>query len=168
LPSWRRWDTEGNGIYEHDTGLQIFDHNLVGCSTGSGFCLRGKATDRRMGGMEMVYGLHQVRNNLLCQNAVTNVFGGQPCTNVGNLSEGFTAAFDPATLELTLSATNRFPRCELAPLVGRDFFDKPRKGPATAAGPFAQMPAQTIRIKLWRVENPSPASLGLGFAPDRN
>ena len=162
------WDTEGNGIYEHDTGLQIFDHNLVGRSTGSGFCLRGKVTDRRMGGLEMIYGLHQVRNNLLYQNAVTNVFGGQPCTNVGNLSEGFTAAFDSATLELTLSATNHLLGCELVPSCGRDFFDMPRKGLTTTAGPFARIPTRPTRIKLWPAANPSPARLGLGFAPDRN
>src|SRR5208283_3888787 len=96
----------------------------------------GKITDRRIDGHPPEYGLHQVRNNLLYQNAKTNVFGGQPCRISGNLSEGISAGFDRATLTLTLSATDRPPGCEPVPEVSRDFLGRVRTGPETVAGPF--------------------------------
>jgi hypothetical protein len=143
------WDTEGNGIYEHDTAGQIFAYNLVGHSTNAAFHLHGKITDRRLGGAEMIYGQHQVLNNLLYQNTQSNVFGGQPCTILGNLSEGFTAAFDPKRLELSLSDIYRLPECQDVPGIGYDFFGKRRKGLKAVAGPFARLPANATRIKLW-------------------
>ena len=144
------WDTEGNGIYEHDTARQIFDYNLVGRSTNSGFYLRGKATDRLMSGAEMTYGLHQVKNNLLYQNANSNVFGGQPPIVTGNLSSGITAAFDYQKLELTLSANGPLPQCEPVPEVNTDFFGQKRKGPKAVAGPFSRIPSRPTQFRLWR------------------
>src|SRR5208283_4734966 len=131
------WGTRGNGIFENDCSRQIFAHNLIGQSTGSGLRLQGKVTNRRINERPPEYGLHQVWNNLLFQNAKTNVFGGKPPTIAGNRSEGVTLAFDRAKLELTLSATNQPPVCDLVPQVSRDFFGRPRPGSNTVAGPFA-------------------------------
>jgi hypothetical protein len=153
------WGTRGNGIYEHDCCHQIFAHNFVGQSTGSGLHLHGKITDRRIDGHKPEYGLHQVRNNLLYQNTKSNVFGGEPSTIVGNLSEGIVAAFDRAKLDLTLWATNRLPECELVPEVSRDFFGMPRKGPKTLAGPFIQRSLHTSKVRLALGMAPGPASL---------
>jgi hypothetical protein len=142
------WGTRGHGIYEHDCSHQIFAHNFIGLSTRSGLHLHGKITSRRIAQQEPEYGLHQVRNNLLYHNTVTNVFRGQPSTISGNLSDGFTAAFNPEELELTLSATNRLPPCEPLPEVGYDFFGKPRNGPKTVAGPFREIPTRATKLKL--------------------
>lgn len=144
------WGTKGNGIYEHDCSHQTFAHNLIGQSTGSGLHLHGKITDRRIGGHAPEYGLHQVLNNVLYQNTKPNVFGGQPSAIVGNLSEGFTTAFDREKLVLTLSATVPFPKCEAVPEINSDFFGKERKRPKVVAGPFQRTPAKQTRFKLWR------------------
>jgi hypothetical protein len=146
------WDTEGNGIYEHDTGNQIFAHNLVGRSSGAAFCLRGKETDRRLRGAEMVYGGHQVLNNLLYQNAKTNVFGDRPPVFDGNLDRGFTAALDARTLTLTLGHTGKLPSLKPVPDVARDFFEKKRR--AIVPGPFSRMPKRPAVLSLWRSTNP--------------
>jgi len=143
------WGTQGHGIYEHDCSHQVFAHNFIGQSTGSGLHLHGKITDRRIDGHPPEYGLHQVRNNLLYQNAKTNVFGGQPCRISGNLSEGISAGFDRATLTLTLSATDRPPGCEPVPEVSRDFLGRLRTGPETVAGPFDPIPTEPSKSRLW-------------------
>jgi len=141
------WGTEGNGIYEHDSREQIFAHNLVGASTRSGLHLHGKITDRKVGPQHAEYGRHQVRNNLLCQNAKPNVFGSQPSTWVGNVTNGFFAALDAATLELTLSFTNALSGVEPVPQVTFDFFGKPRAEQRATPGPFARIPAGPVKLK---------------------
>ncbi|MGD0539480.1 MAG: right-handed parallel beta-helix repeat-containing protein [Verrucomicrobiota bacterium] len=153
------WGTQGNGIYEHDCSHQVFAHNFVGQSTRSGFHLHGRMTNRRIGQHEPEYGAHQVRNNILYQNARTNVFGGQPSTINGNLSAGIMAAFDREDLELTWSVPDGLPLCEPVPGVNRDFFGKQRKGAEAAAGPFNQLPARTVRVKLWGGAVPDKASV---------
>jgi hypothetical protein len=142
------WGTQGHGIYEHDCSHQVFAHNFIGQSTRSGLHLHGKITNRRIGPGEPEYGAHQVMNNVLYQNAKTNVFGGRPSTISGNLSEGITAAFDARTLELTWSAARPSSECDAVPGVGFDFFGRPRTGPKAAAGPFDRIPAEPSRIKL--------------------
>ena len=143
------WGTHGHGIYEHDCSHQVFAHNFIGQSTGSGLHLHGKITDRRIDGHPPEYGLHQVRNNLLIQNTKTNMFGGQPSRVSGNLSEGISAGFDRATLTLTLSATDRPPGCEPVPEVSRDFLGRLRTGSDTVAGPFDPIPTEPSKVRLW-------------------
>jgi hypothetical protein len=151
------WGPRGNGIYEHDCSHQVFAHNFVGQSTGSGFHLHGRMTDRRIGQHEPEYGAHQVRNNILYQNTKNNVFGGQPSAISGNLSAGILAAFDRDDLELTWSVPGGLSRCEPVPGVNHDFFGQQRKGAAVAAGPFDQLPARTVRVKLWGGTRPDRA-----------
>jgi len=107
---------------------------------------------------EPEYGAHQVRNNILYQNARTNVFRGRPSTIRGNLSEGLTAVFNRQELELTWSVTGPVPPCEPVPGVNYDFFADPRKGPEAAPGPFARIPAQDAKVKLWRGTIPDQAN----------
>lgn len=70
------WDTQGHGLYEHDSRRQIFANNLVGHS--SGFHLHGKITDRRVGRGPMSCGGHYVANNLLVGNAQADTFRDDP------------------------------------------------------------------------------------------
>ncbi len=145
------WATRGHGIYEHDCSSQIFAHNFVGASTGSGFHLRGKITNRPM----PRYGLHQVRNNLLYHNAASDVFGGQPSILSGNVSEGMVVTFDRDTLDLAWSSNKPLPACELMPQVVYDFLGKQRRGATALPGPFARIPSQNAKVRLWRgVESP--------------
>ncbi len=152
------WGTQGHGIYEHDCSHQVFAHNFIGQSTGSGLHLHGKITSRRIGPLEPEYGAHQVRNNLLYQNAKTNVFGGQPSTVSGNVSEGITAAFDRRELQLAWSVTGPLPPCAPVPGVNFDFFGRQRNGAEVVAGPFAPSPVQNAKVKLWRGTLPDRAS----------
>jgi hypothetical protein len=141
------WGTQGNGIYAHDCAHQVFAHNFIGESTGSGLHLHGKITDRRIGKQDPEYGQHQALNNILYHNKKINVFGGQPSTISGNVSEGITAAFNRETLELTWSTTDR-PECDPVPGVLNDFLAEQRKGPKVSAGPFVRIPTEDTRVKL--------------------
>jgi hypothetical protein len=148
----------GHGLYEHDCSHQLFVHNFVGRSEGAGIHLHGKMSDRKIDGRTPEYGLHQVKNNLLYENAGSDVYWGRPSTIAGNVSAGFTAAFDRKTLELTLSATNGLPECVPVPQASYDFFGHLREGPMTVAGPFNQFPAQATKLKLWDGMIHDPAS----------
>ncbi|HUA69039.1 MAG TPA: right-handed parallel beta-helix repeat-containing protein [Candidatus Saccharimonadales bacterium] len=148
----------GHGLYEHDCSHQLFVHNFIGRSEGSGIHLHGKMSDRKIDGHIPEYGLHLVNNNLLYQNASSDVYAGQPSAIAGNVSTGFTAAFDRRTLELTLSASNGLPACELVPQASYDFFGHLREGPMTVAGPFNRVSAQATKLKLWDGTFHDPAS----------
>ena len=152
------WGTQGHGIYEHDCSHQIFAHNFIAQSTRSGLHLHGKITSRRIGPGEPEYGAHQVRNNILYQNAVTNFFGGPPSTISGNLSEGITAAFNRGEMALTWSIEGPVPVCEFVPGVNYDFVAHQRKGPQVAPGLFDRIPTQNAKVELWRGPIPDGAS----------
>jgi hypothetical protein len=124
---------------------------------GAGLHLHGRMTNRKIDGQTPEYGLHQVKNNLLYQNSASDVFWGRRSTIAGNVSAGFTAAFDRETLELTLSASNGLPQCKAVPQVSYDFFGKLREGSMTVAGPFDHVPAQITKLKLWPGVLPTPA-----------
>ena len=152
------WGTQGDGIYEHDCGRQVFAHNFIAQSTGCGFHLHGQITDRRIGGVEQAYGLHQVRNNVLYQNTKSNIFRGQPSTISGNVSEGITAAFDRQRLRLLWSGTGGLPQGEPVREVTHDFFGARRKGPMATAGPLGRIPIQNAKVSLWQGTPPKEAS----------
>jgi Right handed beta helix region len=155
---WRISGLSGHGLYEHDCSHQLFVHNFIGRSEGAGMHLHGKMTSRTIDGHTPEYGLHQVKNNLLYENAGSDVYRGRPSTIAGNDSAGFTAAFDPQTLELTLSAANGLPQCVPVPQAGYDFFGRLREGPTTVAGPFNQVPIQATKLKLWDATFHDPAN----------
>lgn len=143
------WDTQGNGIYEHDCSRQIFAHNLIGRSSASAFHLHGKITDRRVGGVTPEYGQHQVRNNIWVENGKTNVFRGLPSEIDCNLAEGIKAAFDRNNLVLEWSVNDDFKiSCPPVPGVTHDFWGEPRKGPQTPPGPFGESPVQPKKVFL--------------------
>ncbi|HYG35342.1 MAG TPA: right-handed parallel beta-helix repeat-containing protein [Clostridia bacterium] len=150
------WNTEGHGIYEHDSTGQIFAHNLIGYSSKSGFHLHGQITDRRVDGRNMTYGRHTVRNNVLVSNARPNEFLGEPSEVGSNVQDGVTAQLDSQRLVLTWAAPRAALCCQPLPSVTHDFYGKPRKGSETLAGPFLA-PADTSRnLRLWPLARAVP------------
>lgn len=142
------WDTDGRGIYEHDSCNQIFAHNFIGRSTRAGLHLHGKMTDRRISGRPIVGGHHTVLNNILVSNQGSNVFRGEPSEVAGNLSENITATFDPATLELTWSFAGEPSSCRPVPGITHDFWERVRKGAEVTPGPFGELPRTATVVKL--------------------
>jgi alpha-L-fucosidase len=157
------WDTTGHGIYEHDSRRQIFAHNLVGKSSGSGFHLHGKITDRKVGGAEMTYGGHYVANNVVVGNAKADEFRGEPSvvTHHVSLPGGF--SLNRESLELRFDEALPLERepAFVAP-IRRDFFGVERSRISTAAGPFAAAPAKGSTLRLWHGSVPADTEAWLG------
>jgi hypothetical protein len=144
------WDTEGHGVYEHDSTGQMFAHNFIGRASGAGFHLHGRMTDRRIADREPAYGRHTVRNNLLFACEKPDVFGGEPSVVEGNLARGITAELDPDTVRLMWSVDGAAAlSCPLVPWVDRDFHGRPRRGPATVPGPLGRLPGGRAQSVLW-------------------
>jgi alpha-N-arabinofuranosidase len=143
------WQTEGHGIYEHDCSHQIFAHNFIGHSSGSGLWLHGKMTGRRIAGRDPEYGLHEVRNNILFENTRTNRYGGQASKVAGNLSDGLVATFNREKMELIWSVEAKsLPPTEPVPRMTHDFWGKRRKEIQVSPGPFGPIPTHPERVVL--------------------
>ena len=151
------WDTDGHGIYEHDSCHQMFAHNFIGQSAKSALHLHGRITDRRIAGRPIVGGRHTVRNNVFFANAKTNDFRGEPSDVAGNLSERVTVAFDSAKLELTWSAAGKGLSCQAVPGLTHDFWGKPRRSEGITPGPFGNVPRTPLRLKLWPMDPRAPS-----------
>lgn len=95
------WDTKGAGIYEHDCNDQLILSNIVGRSTGPGIYLRGKVSNRVVGGVPVKGGSHQVVGNWLIENKEPILAQGPPSQLEDNRDEDLAATFDPATWTLT-------------------------------------------------------------------
>jgi hypothetical protein len=132
------WNTDGHGIYEHDSTGQVFAHNLIAHSTRCGLHLHGKITDRRVDGRTMVYGRHTVRNNILIENAKPDEFLGDPSDVADNVQEGAAAQLDLRRMTLTWSTPPAAASCRPVPGITHDLFGRPRMGQKTSAGPFAK------------------------------
>lgn len=140
------WDTEGNGIYEHDTRGNVFAHNLVGKSTRAAFHLHGKMTDRQLEGREpLVAGAHQVLGNVAFQNGEQDVIQGEPGLVADNRVMGDGIVLDEAALELSWPALGR-DGAHAVPYVTADFFDRPLPSGAGTPGPFQAGAAPALRL----------------------
>ena len=140
------FDTDGHGIYEHDSTRQIFAHNLIVRSSKSALHLHGKITDRRVDGREMSYGSHTVRNNLLIGNARPNEFLGQPSEVAHNVASGATASLDLQRLTITWSTPESGRTCPPVPGITHDLFGRPRDGQTTCAGPFGTPQGNDVKL----------------------
>lgn len=144
------WDTQGHGIYEHDSRRQIFAHNLVGYSSGEGFHLHGRITDRRVGGEPMTYGEHRVLNNLLIGNAKPDEFRGEPSLVTNHVVRAGGLRLDRDRLELRAEEAVSLQReAMMVNPVRRDFFGAERGLTATVVGPFAAAPGRGDTFRLW-------------------
>jgi hypothetical protein len=150
------WETDGQGIYEHDSKGQIFAHNLIVRSSKSGLHLHGKITDRRVDGREMVYGQHTVRNNILLDNARTNEFLGLPCVVSQNVESGATATLDLRRLAISWSTPEIGKDCECVLGVTHDLFNKPRGDGKTWAGPFGTHHGSEVKLEVRPREGMTP------------
>jgi alpha-L-fucosidase len=142
------WATQGHGIYEHDSCRQLFAHNLVGHSTGSGFHLHGRITDRKVGGASMIYGLHRVENNLLVANGKLDDLRGEPSISTNNASLPDGVSLDLESLQLAVARTIPAVGAARLPALTHDFFGQQRRGDTTLPGPFAVLPPAQARIRL--------------------
>jgi len=148
------WDTSASGIYEHDSCDQIFVHNLIGKSTGAAILLRGKVTNRRPYGRPIIDGNHHVVGNVFVENgtnAVEERSRSRKSTVENNLADGVAATLDPKTLELVWSARPESPKGKAASGVTHDFLGAERAGGPVFPGPFATVPTEPTRVRLWPV-----------------
>ena len=143
------WLARGAGIYEHDSRGQIICHNFIGKSTGPAIRLRGKVTNRKVGGEKIVSGNHTVTNNILVSSKTPIETRDKHADLSNNVSEGIVAEFDRKTMTLTWSAVGKGPRCRAVKNITHDFFAKPLNPQAIAPGPFAAMPQSPTAVKLY-------------------
>ena len=160
------WNTDGHGIYEHDSSGQVFAHNLIAYSTKSGLHLHGRITDRVVDGRAMTYGRHTVRNNVLIGNATPSDFLGEPSDVAHNVEEGASARLDLKRRFLTWNIPDAGTRCPPVPGVTYDLLGQPRVGNETCAGPFAAPAGSTETSNPWSPgHEPTPLSPGSGCRP---
>ena len=145
------WNTDGHGIYEHDSTGQVFAHNLIAHSSKCGLHLHGKITDRRVDGREMVYGRHTVRNNVLIGNAQPSQFLGEPSDVADNVQEGATARLDLQRMTLTWSTPAAGTSCKPVTGIAHDLLGRAREGHKTCAGPFARPAGNAEKLDLWPI-----------------
>jgi hypothetical protein len=145
------WDTQGNGLYEHDCANQVFAHNFLGRCTGAAVLLNGKVTDRHLYGQPITAGRHRVVNNAFfaCGKNEVTAHRGEPSEVAGNLAEGIAAELDRATFTLTWSARGPGPATVPLPAITHDFFGAARPAGAPAPGPFATLPTEPRPARLW-------------------
>jgi hypothetical protein len=62
------WDTDGSGVYEHDTDKLIVAHNMIGQTRGAAVCLELGNVRRWVGGRGAAARKHRVVNNILVDN----------------------------------------------------------------------------------------------------
>ena len=150
------WDSSASGIYEHDSSDQIFVHNLIGRSTGAAIRLRGKVTDRRPYGKPIIDGNHRAANNVFIENGgeVVEQSKNRKSTVEGNLSQGITATLDARTLELVWSANGKLPRGKAVEGITHDLLGAKRESGPVLPGPFATVPTEPTRVRLWPVLPP--------------
>jgi hypothetical protein len=142
------WNTRGAGIYEHDSRDQIICHNFIGKSTGPGIRLRGKVTNRNVGGEKIVSGNHTAVNNILYKAKIPIETKDKHADLSNNVSEGVVAEFDRKTMTLKWSAGAKRPRCRTVKNITHDFFAKPFDPRGIAPGPFGAMPKSPTKVKL--------------------
>jgi hypothetical protein len=143
------WGTQGAGIYEHDCRGQTFAHNFIGKSSGPAILLRGKVTDRKVGGQPVGGGMHLAVNNILFENKERISTKDKQENVSGNLSEGVVASFDRETLTLRWHVTGDLtPGC-LIKAVTHDFFRRPWPLARVAPGPFCDPPRASTAVRLW-------------------
>jgi hypothetical protein len=142
------WGTQGNGIYEHDCRGQTFAHNLIGRSTGSGILLRGKVTDRKVGGQPVGGGMHVAVNNLLLGNKELISTKDKQEDLSGNVGEGVAAELDRETLTLTWHVTGEPTPGHVIAAITHDFFRKPWPPERRVAGPFSDPPRTSTALRL--------------------
>jgi len=143
------WLVRGAGIYEHDSRAQIICHNFIGKSTGPAIRLRGKVTNRKVGGEKIVSGNHTVTNNILFNSRIPIETRDKHADLSNNVSEGIAAEFDRKTMTLTWSAGGKRPSCRAVKNITRDFFAKPLDPQAIAPGPFGAIPQSQTALKLY-------------------
>jgi len=156
------WLARGAGIYEHDSRGQIICHNFIGKSTGPAIRLRGKVTNRKIGGEKIVSGNHTVTNNILFSSKTPIETRDKHADLSNNVSEGIVAEFDRKTMTLTWSAGGKGPRCRAVKNITHDFFAKPLNPQTVAPGPFGAMPQSPTAVKLHNA--PAPAHQKRGDA----
>jgi hypothetical protein len=147
-------DSTASGIYEHDSANQIFAHNFIRLARGAAILLNGKVTDRKIYGQPITDGNHRVAGNVFLQNGNNQVVENSKSRKShieANLAENVTATFDPETCELTWSVKGEVPKFPAIEGITHDFFDRPRTGREAAPGPFADVPTQPTKVKLWPV-----------------
>jgi len=148
------WDTSASGIYEHDSSDQTFVHNLIGRSAGAAILLKGKVTDRKPYGKPIIDGNHRAANNVFVENgtnAVEERSKSRKSIVESNLSEGVTATLDAKTLELVWSAKGEPPKGKAIAGVTHDLLGAERASGPVFPGPFATVPAEPTRVRLWPV-----------------
>ena len=142
------WGTHGAGIYEHDCQGQTFAHNFIGRTDGPAILLRGKVTDRKVGGRPVGTGGHIAVNNLFFENKQAISTQHKQEDMSGNLSEGIVGDFDRQTLTLTWQVTAPLPQCRSLPLITHDFFGAPLPAEGRVPGPFREAPKTTTPVRL--------------------
>ena len=142
------WGTQGNGIYEHDCRGQTFAHNFIGRSTGPGILLRGKVTDRKVGGQPVGGGMHVAVNNILFANKELISTKDKQEDLSGNVGEGVAAEFDRETLTLTWHVAGELMPGRVVPAITHDFFRKPWLPERRVAGPFCDPPRTSTALRL--------------------
>jgi len=142
------WGNRGEGIYEHDSCGQIFVHNFIGRNTGPAIRLRGKATNRRVGGKPIVGGDHTVANNIFFDNKGLIVTKDKQADLTNNLADGVKAAFDRDTMTLTWQVTRDVARCTPVKTITHDFTNAPRGGKPVMPGPLVTCPTKATATPL--------------------
>jgi hypothetical protein len=146
------WGIQGAGIYEHDCQGQTFAHNFIGRCSGPAILLRGKVTDRKVGGRPVGTGGHTAVNNLFFANKELISTAHKQEDLSGNLSEGIVAEFDRESLTLTWHVTAPLPRCRVLKLITHDFFGAPLPAENRVPGPFRDLPRTPTSVRLHPVD----------------
>jgi len=143
------WGTQGAGIYEHDCWGQVISNNFIGKSTRAGLWLRGKVTDRLVGGQPIVSGHHVAINNILFENGEPVQTEDKQKDLSGNISEGIVAEFHRENMALTWMFKGELPECQRIENITHDFWDTLYHGEIIEPGPFGHPPTDSTRVILY-------------------
>ncbi|HPD15005.1 MAG TPA: right-handed parallel beta-helix repeat-containing protein [Planctomycetota bacterium] len=150
------WDTQGAGLYEHDSRGQTFAHNFIGRSSGPAILLRGKVTDRKVHGEPVGNGGHVAVNNVFFANKEGISTKCEQADVSHNLSDGVVASFDRESLTLTWHVTGPAPWCQALAPITHDFFGRVWPPDTRLPGPFRDVPSKPTALRLFGPEAAAP------------
>jgi hypothetical protein len=143
------WETNGCGIYEHDSSSQSFCHNFIGFSSLYAVRLGGKVTNRLVHGQPVTPGNHQIVNNIFYRNLDILFNNGEVQVDTSNnMSKGIRASLQKKNLRLTWQVKLKPPTCQPIPILTKDYFSKPRTNSSQVPGLFLRIAKKKTNVNL--------------------